>query len=99
MSQSDHRKHRFQKREYIHLCQPSYKEIDGNKDGNGCEEHNVVDTLGFPMAVSIYEVDFHNSNGAPKVIKRLGHKFPRLVLILSDRGYHETFRDCVTRKF
>ena len=41
----------------------------------------------------------NDSKGAPKVIERLEHKFPRLVKILADGGYHGTLGDWVAKKF
>ena len=73
--------------------------IDGNKKIKGRKEHIVVDTLGLPMAVAVHEANLHDSKGAPKVIERLEHKFPRLVKILADGGYHGTLGDWVAKKF
>ena len=52
--------------------------IDGNKKVKGRKEQVVVDTLGFPMAVSGHEASIHDSKGAESALERLAHKFPRL---------------------
>ncbi|MCQ2125951.1 MAG: transposase [Bacteroidaceae bacterium] len=59
----------------------------------------MVDTLGLPMEVAVHEADIHDNKGAPKVIERLEHKFPRLVKILADGGYRRTLGDWVAKKF
>lgn len=51
------------------------------------------------MGHKTYEANLHDSKGAPKVIERLEHKFPRLVKILADGGYHGTLGDWVAKKF
>lgn len=73
--------------------------IDGNKRVKGRKEHIVVDTLGIPMAVAVHEANLHDSKGAPKVVEKLEHKFPRLRKILADGGYQGSFGDWVFRKF
>ena len=73
--------------------------IDGNKKVKGRKEHIVVDTLGIPMAVTVHEANLHDSKGAPKVIEKLEHKFPRLRKILADGGYQGTLGDWVAKKF
>ena len=73
--------------------------IDGNKRVKGRKEHIVVDTLGIPMAVAVHEANLHDSKGAPKVVEKLEHKFPRLRKILADGGYQGSFGDWVFKKF
>ena len=73
--------------------------IDGNKKVKGRKEHIVVDTLGLPMAVAVREANLHDSKGAPKVIEKLEHKFPRLKKILADGGYQGSLGDWVADKF
>ena len=51
------------------------------------------------MAVAVHEANLHDSKGAPKVIERLEHKFPRLVKILADGGYMGTLGDWIAKKF
>ena len=77
----------------------SYRGIDGNKKVKGRKEHIVVDTLGIPMAVAVHEANLHDSKGAPKVIEKLEHKFPRHRKILADGGYQGTLGDWEARKF
>lgn len=69
--------------------------IDGNKKVKGRKEHIVVDTLGLPMAVAVHEANIHDSKGAPKVIEKLEHKFPRLKKIFADGGYQGSLGDWV----
>lgn len=69
------------------------------KRSRGRKEHIVVDTLGIPMAVAVHEANIHDSKGAPKVIEKLEHKFPRLRKILADGGYQGTLGDWVAGKF
>lgn len=52
--------------------------IDGNMKVKGRKEHIVVDTLGIPMAVAVHPANLHDSKGAPRVMEKLEHKFPRL---------------------
>ena len=73
--------------------------IDGNKRVKGRKEHIVVDTLGIPMAVAVHEANLHDSKGAPKVIEKLGYKFPRLRKTLADGGYQGSLGDWVAGKF
>lgn len=73
--------------------------IDDNKKVKGRKEHIVVDTLGLPMAVAVHEANLHDSKGAPKVIEKLEHKFPRLKKILADGGYQGSLGDWVADKF
>jgi len=61
--------------------------IDGNKKIKGRKDQVVVDTLGFPMAVSVHEASIHDSKGAESALGKLAHKFPRLKKILADGGY------------
>ena len=82
-----------------HHAAPGSKGIDGNKRIKGRKEHVVVDTLGLPMAVAVYEANLHDSKGAPKVIERLAHRFPRLVKILADGGYQGNLGDWMKKKF
>ena len=82
-----------------HHADPSCKGVDGNKKVKGRKEHVVVDTLGLPMAIAVHEANLHDSKGAPKVIERLEHKFPRLTKILADGGYRGTLGDWVSEKF
>lgn len=82
-----------------HHADPGCKGIDGNKRIKGRKEHIVVDTLGLPLAVAVHEANLHDSKGAPKVIERLAHKFPRLVKILADGGYQGDLADWMKKKF
>ena len=59
----------------------------------------MVDTLGLPMAVAVHEANIHDSKGAPKVIEKLEHKFPRLKKIFADGGYQGSLGDWVADKF
>ena len=52
-----------------------------------CNSQVVVDTLGFPMAVSVHEASIHDSKGAESALEKLAHKFPRLKKILANGGY------------
>ena len=61
--------------------------IDGNKIIKGRKCLVAVDTLGFPMAVSVHEANIHDSKVAESALARLVHKFPRLRKILADGGY------------
>lgn len=82
-----------------HHADPSCKGTDGNKKIKGRKEHIVVDTLGLPMSVAVYEANLHDSKGAPKVIQKLKYKFPRLTKILADGGYQGSHGDWVTERF
>ena len=82
-----------------HYAAPFCKGIDGNKKVKGRKERIVVDTLGLPRAVAIHEANIHDSKGAPNVIEKREHKFPRLTKILADGGYHGTLGDWVSEKF
>ena len=59
----------------------------------------MVDTLGLPMAVAVHEANIHDSKGAPKVIEKPEHKFPRLKKILADGVYQGSLGDWVADKF
>ena len=61
--------------------------VDGNKKVKGRKNQVVVDTLGFPMAVFVHEANIHNRKGAESALKKLTHKFPRLMKILADSDY------------
>ena len=54
---------------------------------------------GLPLAVAVHEANLHDSKGAPKVIERLAHKFPRLVKILANGGYQGDLADWMKKKF
>lgn len=82
-----------------HHADPSCKGTDGNKKIKGRKEHIVVDTLGLPMSVAVYEANLYDSKGAPKVIQKLKYKFPRLTKILADGGYQGSHGDWVTERF
>lgn len=45
------------------------------------------------MFVSVYEINIHDNQKTPKVIKRLSYKFPRLTKILADGGYRGNLTD------
>ena len=49
--------------------------IDGNKKIKGRKDQVVVDTMGFPMAVSVHEASIHDSKGAESALEKLAHKF------------------------
>lgn len=82
-----------------HHADPDCKGIDGNKKIKGRKEHIVVDTLGLPLAVAVHEANLHDSKGAPMVIEKMEHKFPRLQKILADGGYQGSLGDWVAEKF
>ena len=73
--------------------------IDGNKKIKGRKDQVVVDTMGFPMAVSVHEASIHDSKGAESALEKLAHKFPRLKKILADGGYRgDGLKEMVRKK-
>ena len=73
--------------------------IDGNKKIKGRKDQVVVDTLGFPMAVSVHEASIHDSKGVESALEKLAHKFPRLKKILADDGYRgDELKEMVRKK-
>lgn len=77
----------------------SEKGIDGNKKIKGRKQHIIVDTQGNLLAIAVHEANVHDSKGAPEVIEKLEHKFPRLAKILADGGYKGDLADWVWKKF
>lgn len=73
--------------------------LDGNKKIKGRKQHIIVDTQGNLMAIAVHEANVHDSKGAPKVIKNLSFKFPRLAKIIADGGYRGNPADWLLDKF
>jgi len=73
--------------------------LDGNKKIKGRKQHIIVDTQGNLMAIAVHEANVHDSKGAPKVIKNLSFKFPRLAKIIADGRYRGNPADWLLDKF
>ena len=77
----------------------SVRGLDDNKKIKGRKQHIIVDGQGYLMFVAVHEANVHDNKGAPKVIKRLSYKFPRLAKILADGDYRGSLGDWVFDKF
>ena len=73
--------------------------LDGNKKIKDRKQHIIVDTQGNLMAIAVHEANVHDNKGAPKVIKNLSFKFPRLAKILANGGYRGNLADWLLDKF
>lgn len=53
----------------------------------GRKRHLLVDTLGLPMLLVVHSAGIQDRDGAKRVLKKLGARFPRLQKIWADGGY------------
>lgn len=65
----------------------SDKGIDGHKRVKGIKRHLAVDSLGYPLWVSVTTANVHDSKAAPALISNSLASFPRIRLIKGDKGY------------
>ena len=54
---------------------------------NGRKRHIIVDTLGLIMAIVIHTADIQDQDGTKLVIREMGKRFKRLLVIFADAAY------------
>ncbi len=60
---------------------------DAGKKIKGRKRHIVTDTVGFMLFIVVHAASIQDRDGAPEVLRGLGHRFPWLRHIFADAGY------------